>query len=58
MHLRRTRSGNAAVAVPGTVVFLGVLAYFAMLKSDEAQRKKELEAAQQAQARRREAFGA
>ena len=29
------------MAVPGTVVFLSVLAYFAMLKSDERVRERE-----------------
>ena len=32
---------NLAVAVPGTAIFLGVVAYFAMLKSDVAQLEKE-----------------
>jgi hypothetical protein len=44
--------GNAAVAVPGTVIFLGTLAYFAMLKSDEAGREQERQAAAAAAGRR------
>lgn len=32
---------NLAVAIPGTAVFLGVVAYFAMMKSDVAQLERE-----------------
>jgi len=42
----RARSGNSAVAVPGTLIFVGVVAYFAMLKSDERVREQERLAAE------------
>ena len=41
----RPRSGNSAVAVPGTLIFVGVLAYFAMLKSDQRVIEQERQAA-------------
>ena len=50
----RARSGNSAVAVPGTLIFVGVLAYFAMLKSDARATENERLAAEAAAARRRE----
>ena len=40
--------GNTAVALPGTVIFLGVCAYFAMLQSDERVREQERRAAAEA----------
>jgi hypothetical protein len=48
------RSGNSAVAVPGTLIFVGVLAYFAMLKSDQHAAEQERLAAEASAARRRE----
>jgi hypothetical protein len=36
-----SHSNNLAVAIPGTAVFLGVVAYFAMMKSDVAQLERE-----------------
>ena len=41
----RACSGNTAVAIPGTLVFAGVVAYFAMMASDEAARERERVAA-------------
>ena len=49
-----TRSGNSAVAVPGTLIFVGVLAYFAMLKSDAHATEQERLAAEASAASRRE----
>jgi hypothetical protein len=42
------------VAVPGTLIFVGVLAYFAMLSSDERGRQQERQAAEASAAHRRE----
>jgi hypothetical protein len=35
------RRGNTAIAVPGTLLCVGVFAYFAMMHSDEAARQRE-----------------
>ncbi len=41
-------SGNTAIAIPGTLLCVGVFAYFAMMHSDEAARQRERLAAEPA----------